>query len=67
MTAGLVLLPIATVGVVLAWAESRAGRRAAAVGRPLLTGALLAGGDDDVPTLLAPRGASAEGCLEPRN
>jgi hypothetical protein len=43
MTAGLLLLPIATVGVVLAWAESRARRREGA----RLTRALLAGRDDD--------------------
>jgi hypothetical protein len=47
MTTGLVLLPIAAVGVVLAWAESRARGREAITLAPRLTRALLAARDDE--------------------
>jgi hypothetical protein len=47
MTTGLVLLPIAAVGVVLAWAESRARGREAITLAPRLTLALLAARDEE--------------------
>jgi len=49
ITTGLVLLPIVAVGVVLAWAESRARRRETIVVEPRLTSALLAARDDEAP------------------
>ncbi len=49
MTAGLVLLPLAAVSVVLAWAESRARRfQTSAREPPHLTRALLAAREDGV-------------------
>jgi hypothetical protein len=48
MTTGLVLWPVVAVGVVLAWAESHARRRAPTVVGPGLTRVLLATRDDEV-------------------
>lgn len=47
MTIGLVLASIVSVSVAVAWAESRARRRATTPREPGLTHALLAGRDDD--------------------